>query len=351
MFEADRLLAAYDMARRDLLAERNAQGHWTGELASSPLSTATAISALTLMSRTIRGGEERRPEFERLIARGVAWLARLQNSDGGWGDTDKSLSNIATTMLARAALRLVGEPPEFAGAIAAAEIYITRAGGVDGLRRRYGRDKTFAAPILANMALAGLVAWRDVPSLPFELAALPRRFWAAARMPVVSYAVPALVAIGQVKHHFRKPLNPITRLARSCVIDRTLAVLAAKQPASGGYLEAIPLTSFVVMSLAGMGRGEHPVAIKGLRFLFDAAHDDGSWPIDIDLATWNTTLAINALAAGGEAVSRLDCLEWLLDCQGQFEHVYTGAAAGAGPGPTCPAECPTPMTPRAPSWP
>ena len=36
---------------------------------------------------------------------GLRYLAEQQNDDGGWGDTDKSESNLATTMLARAAFQ------------------------------------------------------------------------------------------------------------------------------------------------------------------------------------------------------------------------------------------------------
>jgi len=44
----DRLAAAHHTVRSGLLAERNSAGHWVGELCSSTLSTATAISALVL---------------------------------------------------------------------------------------------------------------------------------------------------------------------------------------------------------------------------------------------------------------------------------------------------------------
>ena len=118
------------------------------------------------------------------------------------------------------------------------------------------------------------------------------------------------------------------RWIRRLTTGRTLRVLRRVQPASGGFLEAIPLTSFVVMSLESIGRHSHPVAQKGLQFLVESARDDGSWPIDTNLATWNTTLAVQHLAVGGFDVSRLDCLEWILDCQVRTRHPYTGAAAG-----------------------
>ena len=41
-----------------------------------------------------------------MVEQGCRWLDGQQNADGGWGDTDRSHSNIATTMLVRAAFHL-----------------------------------------------------------------------------------------------------------------------------------------------------------------------------------------------------------------------------------------------------
>ena len=351
MIEPERLLAACEAARRDLLARRTPAGHWEGELSSSALSTATAISALAIIRRHWRAGSpESSDEEERisqLIFGGLAWLADAQNADGGWGDTDQSLSNIATSMLVRAAFQLTCVPAEHADLIERADAYIDAQGGVAGLRRRYGKDKTFAVPILTNCALAGLVSWREVSPLPFELACFPQSWFRFLQLPVVSYAIPALVAIGQARYFHRKPRNPLTRIIRAAAVDKSLRVLEQMQPASGGFLEATPLTSFVVMSLASIGQDRHPVARRGLEFLIAAARSDGSWPIDTNLATWVTTLSVNALAAGAEQEARSAelgtrsgepaeelgaigerCIEWLLDCQVREVHPYTGAAPG-----------------------
>ena len=48
---SSRISAAYQTVRADLLAERAPAGHWVGELASSSLSTATAVSALALVRK------------------------------------------------------------------------------------------------------------------------------------------------------------------------------------------------------------------------------------------------------------------------------------------------------------
>lgn len=323
----ERLIAAYEMVRRDLLAERTPSGHWVGELASSALSTATAVSALAIVERHL-GDDAQSGGTSQLIVAGLNWLAGRQNPDGGWGDTERSLSNIATTLLVKSAFHLTCVPANHADLLRRADVYLDARGGLAGLRERYGKDKTFAVPILTNAALAGVVAWRDVPALPFELACFPQRWWKRLRLPVVSYAIPALVAIGQAKFLAQPPWNPLWRRLRQAALEPSLSVVEGMQPDSGGFLEATPLTSFVVMSLAGSGRADHPIVRRGVEFLLASARPDGSWPIDTNLATWNTTLAVNALAAAGEDLSTLDCLGWLIECQHTRVHRYTGAAPG-----------------------
>ena len=362
MITSARLAAAAQTARNALLAQRTAEGHWVGELSTSALSTATAVMALEQVRRcraakphagqgrqASRGDQAsggRQPtelddaQIASLIHSGIRWLMDHQNADGGWGDTTASFSNISTTMLCRASLIACGDgsnrepaddspsPRHSAPAVRRAEAYIERAGGIPALIARYGKDKTFSVPILTHCALARLIEWRSIPALPFELACLPPRFYAAVRLPVVSYALPALIAIGQVRHHFAPPRNPLTRATRNLAISRTLRVLERIQPPHGGFLEAAPLTSFVTMSLAGMGLAEHPVAVKGVEFLVNSVRPDGSWPIDTNLATWVTTLAVNAL---GDDLPQDACepiLRWLLDQQYRTVHPYTNAAPG-----------------------
>jgi len=179
--------------------------------------------------------------------------------------------------------------------------------------------------------LAGLVDWRDVSQLPFELACVPANFYKWARLPVVSYALPALIAIGQVRHHFVRPQNPFERalhIARGLAIGRSLAILEKIQPTSGGFLEATPLTSFVTMSLAGMGKPDHPVAVRGVEFLIRSVRPDGSWPIDTNLATWVTTLSINALGPELRPEAAVPLQNWLLGQQYREVHPYTNADPG-----------------------
>ena len=327
-----------DRLRSELLQQRTGDGHWEGRLSASALSTATAVSAMS--AAWLAGGlpSTRRDQLVRSIDAGTAWLIAQQNDDGGFGDTDRSHSNIATSYLALAALRLSekvsGSPVWPQSDDDRLLEWIDGHGGLEGLRARYGKDKTFVVPILTNLAIAGCVPWDQVPGLPFEAAVLPQSCYRFVGMPVVSYAIPALVAIGQVKF-FHSGAPPIIRNIRRASVAPTMKVLRHMQPASGGYLEATPLTAFVAMSLAASGRAEEEVTVEALRFLQESMRADGSWPIDTNLATWTTSLATLALASDPadevpEAVSwRSEPLaKWMLDCQHQGVHPFTGARPG-----------------------
>jgi len=323
--------------RERLLGERLSDGHWEGRLSSSALSTATALCALALKDREAHG--------ER-IERSLAWLEAHQNRDGGYGDTVISESNISTTTLCWAAFAAAGALERCGTAANRAEAWLEKeAGGVEGrslagaITACYGRDRTFSVPILTMCAISGRLgqgreAWRLVKPLPFELAALPHAWLKWMRLTVVSYALPALVAIGQVRHKHCPPANPLTRLVRDLTRERTLRLIDRMQPESGGFLEAVPLTSFVVMSLVAAGQRNHPVAENGADFLVHAMREDGSWPIDTNLATWVSTLSVNGLAGGRSFFELLDeaareqLANWLLSQQHREVHPYTGADPG-----------------------
>ena len=372
------IIAAVDKVNALLMSRRNEHGWWTGRLSTSALSTATAVMAL-LKAVEATTAETERTRWKLLIDGGLNWLADHQNSDGGWGDTVLSISNISTTMLAhgvfRAASRLTTDGKEtscqadradaplirlaghllpwqgekgrsgrdFPDVIEASGRYSTKEGGVAAVIKRYGKDRTFSVPILTHCALAGIVDWKDVIPLPFELACVPHRWYAAVKMPVVSYALPALIAIGQVIFKHQGHWNPVLRMIRRKSIEPSLKVLESIQPPNGGFLEATPLTSFVCMSLLGCGLFDHVVTQRCLKFIEASVSDDGSWPIDTNLATWVTTLSVNAMSpsrkpaapsAGSahpvdEATGLRDTIRtWLLNQQYRTVHPSTHAAPG-----------------------
>ncbi len=329
--DAETIKAACQQVTDRLLSERTAGGWWEGELSTSALSTATAVMALSLAEQ-----KEKTVGRAALVEQGLTWLVDHQNDDGGWGDTVLSISNISTTMLANAVFHATKTTEEYANTVATSQVYIEKAGGVDAVIKRYGKDHTFSVPILTHCALAGIVDWKRVMPLPFELSCVPARFYAAVRMPVVSYALPALIAIGQLIFQKRGHWNPIVRWIRRAAIKPSLKVLESIQPEHGGFLEATPLTSFVCMSLLGAGYHDHSVTKRCLQFITASVLEDGSWPIDTNLATWVTTLSVNALAgeptaASSDAIEQIDrnaVRNWLLEQQYKVTHPYTNSPSG-----------------------
>jgi squalene-hopene/tetraprenyl-beta-curcumene cyclase len=321
-------------ARRTLLDARTEDGIWCGKLSSSPLATAVAVFALHQVD----------PEHHHnYIDRGLKWLAEAQQSDGSWGDAETlDPGNLSTTLLCYAAFVAV-DRTSFAAVIERAEAWIIQRTGQlepekisEAVYGSYGRDRTFAVPILTMCAMAGVLGpdgWRFVKPLPFELAALPRGLFRWLKLSVVSYALPALIAIGQVKYGFNPPANPAIRLIRNLLKAPTLKRLLKIQPSNGGFLEATPLTAFVVMSMAAMGYKNHPVVVNGVDFIQRSMRSDGSWPIDTNLATWMTSLSVVALN-GAEGETTLSGWEeqaicdWYRTQQFCEVHPYTGARPG-----------------------
>ena len=256
---------ALSRLKNRLIGSRTESGHWTGRLSSSALSTATALFALAMVDRQ---------KHSSLIRLGLDWLAKNQNSDGGWGDTVTSKSNISTAMLCWAALSVAEDSKRYEETICHVEGWLAECAGsiepndlVEAIYENYGTDRTFSVPILTMCALAGRLGadpWQFVMPLPFEFAACPSAMFKWLNLNVVSYALPALIAIGQANYHKNPPKNPVTRFFRRLTRDRTLRILHNIQPENGGFLEAAPLTSFVVMSLVAADQANGDVVARGV---------------------------------------------------------------------------------------
>lgn len=328
----DALDRAIGSTQAHLNALRTADGHWEGRLSSSALSTATALVALTLVHREAHAAH---------IAAGAQWLCTHQNTQGGWGDTTLSKSNLSTTLLCWSALHLWSTGTEEQRQIAAPSLqqasgWITAQTGslapeviARAVIARYGKDKTFSVPILMLCCLCGTLGdkpWRHVLPLPFELAALPRTWFGAIGLPVVSYALPALIAIGYTRFKNNPPAwwSPL-RWVRALAWPRIRPMLKELQPSSGGYLEATPLTSFVTMALAGGGQLDHPCIPQAVDFLIRSKREDGSWPIDTNLATWGTSLSLRSLEQPDVTP---ELRTWLQAQQYREVHPFTNAPPG-----------------------
>ena len=272
-------------AMQRLMCSRSADGMWRGSLSSSAISTAVSVFALQRIDAV---------KYQAQIDAGVQWLRATMKADGTWGDSVESPSNMTATLLTYVSLYAVGQaPPE------SRQYLVRQLGGdsevslIQGVMRYYGRDLTFSVPILMMCALAGMVSdWKRIPPFPFELATLPQRLFRYLNLPVVSYAIPALIAVGICQmYHRRGFFSPLRRL----FVPKAMQVLMRMQPSDGGFLEAAPLTAFVSMCLAEGGFRSHEVTQRCACFLVETVRSDGSWPIDTNLSGWLTSLAAKVL--------------------------------------------------------
>ena len=292
-------------------------GIWRGELSSSAISTSVSIFALQKIDAA---------KYMEYIERGAEWLLSTMQADGSWGDTVESPSNMTATLLSFASLYAVGKAPDVTK-----QYIIEHLGGIDdktlvkGVLDYYGKDLTFSVPILVMCALAGIIKdWDKIPQFPFELTILPQRLFKFLQLPVVSYAIPALIAVGIVR--FRRGKQNIISPLRKLFIPKCLEVLTALQPHNGGFLEAAPLTAFVSMCMSEAGEREHIVTQRAAQFLIDTVRADGSWSIDTDLACWVTSLAAKAL--GDDIEDKEQLAATIRKNAFTYRHNFTGAQAG-----------------------
>jgi squalene-hopene/tetraprenyl-beta-curcumene cyclase len=316
-----------------LKSEMNADGYWDGQLSSSALGVAVSLAAFHFY-------DSGRLSLE--IENGIAWLVANPNPDGGFGDTPESKSNISTSLLCLAALHVNRNAKTFSlevyenlvSYLKQHNIDITSAQMGKGVLDFYKTDYTFSVPILAMCALCGIPeknAFKSVPQLPFELALLPRSFYRFLNLNVVSYAIPALIAVG-IAVFKEKQQGGILQNIRQLSVKPALRKLEELLPESGGFLEAIPLTAFVAISLIKAGFKENSVVEKGIEFLKRTQRPDGSWPIDIDLSTWVTTLSVKALKNTIDdelsKEERRRIIHHLLSIQNKSVHPFNGTSPG-----------------------
>ncbi|MCF6332434.1 MAG: hypothetical protein L3J11_04040 [Draconibacterium sp.] len=316
-----------------LVGQINVQGFWTGKLSSSALGVAVSVAALHFDEPNKNKNE---------IVSGLDWLKNNINSDGSFGDTPESPGNISTSLLVYAAINLYSSENEslkelqdtIAGFLQKESINITSNQVSEAILAHYKKDYTFSIPILTMCALCGIPAkngFEYIPQLPFELSLLPQRFYRILNLSVVSYAIPALIAVGIVIFKKKKP-SLFGKRIRQWSVKKALQVLQKLLPESGGFLEAIPLTAFVTLSLINAGFKEMDVVKKGIVFLKRTQRNDGGWPIDVDLSTWVTTLSIKALRSKKDevlsATQQNVLVEHLKSIQNKGIHLFNGTGPG-----------------------
>lgn len=315
-----------------LLQKRNDAGYWDGRLSSSALGVAVGITALHFFDKR---------ENAASIASGLNWLNQNINSNGGFGDSPSSQSNVSTSLLCYAAAKVTSAEhsnetllQKLSGYLNSQNIDVNSDRLIQSILDFYQTDRTFSVPILTMCAFCGVPgkqAFERIPQLPFELSLLPRTFYSALNLSVVSYAIPALIAVGIAIFKHKKRQNRLVRIIRQTAVNKSLQLLRKIQPGSGGYLEAIPLTAFVSLCLIESGYRDLEVVRDGISFLKRTQRDDGSWPIDVDLSTWVTTLAVKSVKNSPEILTAEDKIRLtnhLLAIQNKLVHPFNGTLPG-----------------------
>ena len=250
MLSPERLRAAYLTARDALLAERMPAGHWVGELSTSALSTATAVMALHLVNPF----EHR----ERIDARPRAGSPSTRTPTAAGATRSRASRTSPPRCSAGPRSQLTGAEKDHPAAVEKVEEYLNADGRADAgaagrgdppaLRQGphvLGADPDDAAPwrswCRGRRCRGCRSSWRACRS---RGTASPGCRWSATPCRRSSPSASASTTTART-------WNPFANVAAAgCTKGRTLRVLRRIQPTSGGYLEATPLTSFVVMALA-----------------------------------------------------------------------------------------------------
>ncbi len=309
------LQSCLDAALAYLQREQRAGSYWAGTLSSSALATAISLAALRVLDQD---------RYREPIRRGRRWLFATQHADGGWGDAVVDPSNINATSLALGALTMTSDGDEGADerqGVSRAHARLDQFGGFaavgDPMRC------TLSGPCRTVAALAGLMRWDGIKRLRPEVILLPRRL-----RRTISTTFPAYLSISTL--HAAMAPHPLNRLpSYDLARGRALAWLRQAQGPNGSFEESAFLTSVIVMSLVAAGRRDLPWLPEAVRFVLESQRDDGSWPIDRDLETFDTAMTVFALLEAERPVPQGERVRaWLLERQ--FDQVCfpTGTPPG-----------------------
>lgn len=319
----DEYRASVDCATKDLMSELEEGGYWLGELSSSPVSTAVACIALYFSDKE---------KYAKRIEEGLGYLSSCILENGGFGDARSAKANPTATILAICAFNLYEK--NYADLISKSKDYLggdwsSPKGIKANVLAIYGDDLTFSAPILAVCAAVGLLGgnpWLLVPKLPYQVALLPKKLFAILNLPMVSYAIPALVCVGLCRDFLAK--KKVSRFKKKFA-EFLLSKISKMQPSSGGFLEATPLTSFCVICLSLCGFKEHIIVKNALGFIEREQRGDASWAIDTNLCQWLSSLSVDALKEDLQGAEKSQCLSFFESNVWSKKHKFTGAASGA----------------------
>jgi hypothetical protein len=240
--------------------------------------TGAVLSVLAMVRDGLPAGHPTRAAIDLAAAKASAWLAAMQNDDGGWAAYTRGLppkkpgslrvDPVEMSNSPAALLRLVRNPPPFLGDPSTEDV---------------------TARVLHG--LGGFGATRTRPDVRRALAFLERQqcedgsFWGRWLMNHLAgsaYALQAARAVGE-------PLD-------TPWVTRTAAWVLSCQNADGSWGELpesyrdpslagrgpgmSPLTGLVLTGLCDVGLRNHPAVLRGISFLLDRQRPEGDWSDD-----------------------------------------------------------------------
>jgi squalene-hopene/tetraprenyl-beta-curcumene cyclase len=290
------------------------EGHWVGQLSSSALATSIAIVALRLADAS---------RYAEQIRAGCHWLHETQLPDGGWGDAIIDVSNINATSLAIAALVFTGCEETARGdapMLRRARVRLNRFGGYEAVGDP--ARCTLSGPCRTVSALAGIMDWRRIKRLRPEVILLPRRVRRTISTTFPAYLSIAMVHAAMAPHR----MNALPTYQKAC--DAALAWLARAQGPNGSFEESAFLTAVIVMGMIASGHADLPWLPAAIDFVVESQRADGGWPIDRDLETFDTDLAVFAFHEMGGVPQAERIRDWLVARQFDTECFPTSAPPG-----------------------
>jgi len=345
----DRLTAAIEAARANILARQRADGCWQYELEADCTIPAEYILMLHYLG-----------EFDRLLESRLAeYLRRHQSRDGGWPLYPGGALDVSCSVKCYYALKLAGDRVD-APHMAKARAAILAHGGA-------ARSNVFTRIALA---LFGELPWRGVPFLPVEIVLLPRWFpfhlgkvsyWSRTVMVPLSVlttlkpraANPHGVHIAELfvtppeeeKHYFhsRSLLNRvlfagekivrrlerlipkrlerlIPKRLRRRALERAERWILDRRNGDGGLGAIFPAMVNAYEALALLGYpAEHPARRETRKAIDDllVVHDHEAWCQPCVSPVWDTGLTCLALQEDRDAPANAQrrALDWLLSRQ------------------------------------
>ncbi|MFL6117954.1 MAG: prenyltransferase/squalene oxidase repeat-containing protein [Catenulispora sp.] len=315
-----RVETSISRAAEALFAAQRPDGSFPNVRPTAVLGTAGAVAALHFADHGHSAGYEHSTDHEHsadLIAGGVAWLAKEQNPDGGWGGVPGCPTQVVPTVVAMAVLHLV-DPAGQERAVARARERLADLGGVESLS-----DPGMAYMASTFLALAGLHDLAGSRRIPLGLLMLPRRLW-RRRM---SFRVAPFIAMAfiQARH---TPGGRTGRLARRTAL-KVLAQIERGENDRGGYGGDNWLAAVVCIGLvcADAPRAMVDAAVGYLR---GNVHEDGSWHIMQGLDLVGGGFAARGLALAGYAGDPrlVRARDWRRGCRQREPFPVYGAPAG-----------------------